>query len=278
MTGILTRAAPSLMERARRPSMATCAWRMAPSSRSERRSRRDRASACSTPGTVSSLRVSLRRIPDAKQVIDADGLALMPGIIDSHTHFDAQITWDPALRPSPALGVTTAVIGNCGFTAAPVSDDPEVRMEMVKIFTFFEEVPIKPFLDRLPWDWRTWSEYRASLSRNARTSCNIAGYVGHIAIRLAVMGMDAWDRAATSDEVARMCDLLEDALKAGALGMSSNLLDDDSQGRPIPSKVADDAEWSALIGLLGRYRGSQLQVTGMTTKPMPSSSHPTVGC
>lgn len=195
-----------------------------------------------------------------ERVVDATDCIVTPGFIEAHTHMDAVMWWQPSLDPLPGFGVTTAVIGNCGFTAAPVSDDPEVRMEMVKIFTFFEEVPIKPFLDRLPWDWKTWSEYRSSLDRNAKTACNIAGYVGHIAIRLAVMGMAAWERAATPAEVDRMCDLLEDALKAGALGMSSNLLDDDSKGRPIPSKVADDAEWTALIGVLARYKGSQLQV------------------
>jgi N-acyl-D-amino-acid deacylase len=190
---------------------------------------------------------------------DASDCVVTPGFIEAHTHMDAVMWWQPSLDPLPGFGVTTAVIGNCGFTAAPVSDDPEVRMEMVKIFTFFEEVPMQPFLDRLPWDWRTWSEYRRSLDKNARTSCNIAGYVGHIAIRLAVMGLDAWERAATPAEIERMCALLEDALKAGALGMSSNLLDDDSQGRPIVSKKADDAEWTALLAVLARHPGTQLQ-------------------
>ena len=209
-------------------------------------------------GSIAEIGESL--VAGGEREIDATDCIVTPGFIEAHTHMDAVMWWQPSLDPLPGFGVTTAVIGNCGFTAAPVSEDPEVRMEMVKIFTFFEEVPIKPFLDRLPWDWRTWSEYRASLDRNAKTSCNIAGYVGHIAIRLAVMGMAAWDRAGTPEEIDKMCDLLEDALKAGALGMSSNLLDDDSQGRPIPSKVADDAEWTALFGVLARYQGSQLQV------------------
>ncbi|MES2269950.1 MAG: amidohydrolase family protein [Pseudomonadota bacterium] len=198
--------------------------------------------------------------PAGERIVDATDCIVTPGFIEAHTHMDAVMWWQPSLDPLPGFGVTTAVIGNCGFTAAPVSDDPDVRMEMVKIFTFFEEVPIKPFLDRLPWDWRTWSEYKDSLDRNARTACNIAGYVGHIAIRLAVMGMAAWDRAATPDEIKQMCAHLEDALQAGALGMSSNLLDDDSEGRPIPSKMADDAEWTALFGVLARYKGTQLQV------------------
>lgn len=197
---------------------------------------------------------------EGERVVDASGCVVTPGFIEPHTHMDAVMWWQPSLDPLPGFGVTTAVIGNCGFTAAPVSDDPEVRLEMVKIFTFFEEVPIKPFLERLPWDWRTWSEYRKSAEEKCPAAANIAGYAGHIAIRLAVMGMDAWERAATSEERERMCDLLEDALKAGALGMSSNLMDHDSKDRPVPSLVADDAEWSALIGVLARYPGSQLQV------------------
>ncbi|MEP6784503.1 MAG: amidohydrolase family protein [Sphingomonadales bacterium] len=197
---------------------------------------------------------------NGERVVDATDCVVTPGFIEAHTHMDAVMWWQPSMDPLPGFGVTTAVIGNCGFTAAPVSEDPEVRMEMVKIFTFFEEVPIKPFLERLPWDWRSWSEYKNSVVSNAPTACNIAGYVGHIAIRLAVMGMSAWDRAATAAEIEKMCAMLEDGLQAGALGMSSNLLDDDSQGRPIPSKVADDAEWTALLGVLARYRGTQLQV------------------
>ncbi|MES2290802.1 MAG: amidohydrolase family protein [Pseudomonadota bacterium] len=197
---------------------------------------------------------------NGERIVDATDCIITPGFIEAHTHMDAVMWWQPSMDPLPGFGVTTAVIGNCGFTAAPVSNDPEVRMEMVKIFTFFEEVPIQPFLDRLPWDWSSWSEYKDSVDKNARTACNIAGYVGHIAIRLAAMGMDAWDRAATPEEIKKMCAMLEDGLQAGALGMSSNLLDDDSQGRPIPSKVADDAEWSALFGVLARYKGSQLQV------------------
>ncbi|RZF64752.1 D-aminoacylase [Sphingomonas populi] len=195
-----------------------------------------------------------------ERVVDAAGCIVSPGFIEPHTHMDAVMWWQPSLDPLPGYGVSTVVIGNCGFTAAPVHKDPEVRMEMVKIFSFFEEVAEKPFLEMLPWDWNTWSEYRASMEAKCKTSTNVAGYAGHIAIRLAVMGMAAWERAATPDEVRKMCALLEDAIDAGALGMSSNLMDHDSKDRPVPSLVADDAEWSALIGVLASRPGSQLQV------------------
>jgi N-acyl-D-amino-acid deacylase len=195
-----------------------------------------------------------------ERVVDASGCIVSPGFIEPHTHMDAVMWWQPSLDPLPGYGVSTVVIGNCGFTAAPIHADPQVRMEMVNIFSFFEEVPQKPFLEMLPWDWSTWSEYRKSMEANCKTSTNIAGYAGHIAIRLAVMGMDAWERVATPDEIRKMCALLEDAIDGGALGMSSNLMDHDSKDRPVPSLVADDAEWSALIGVLASRPGSQLQV------------------
>jgi N-acyl-D-aspartate/D-glutamate deacylase len=87
-----------------------------------------------------------------ERVIDAAGCYVTPGFIETHNHFDAPMWWMPTLDPMPGYGVTTSVNGNCGFSAAPVSDDPEVRLEMVKIFSFFEDIPIKPFVEVLPWD------------------------------------------------------------------------------------------------------------------------------
>ncbi len=168
--------------------------------------------------------------------------------------------WQPDLDPMPGYGVSTIVMGNCGFTAAPVSDDPEVRMEMINIFSFFEDIPEKPFVQNLPWDWRKWSEYKDSMVRRLDVPANYCAFVGHIAIRLAVMGMDAWTRVATPDEIKAMAEHLDDALQAGALGMSSNLLDHDGQNRPIPTLVADDAEFSALMDVLERYPGRPMQV------------------
>jgi N-acyl-D-aspartate/D-glutamate deacylase len=209
--------------------------------------------------TISEIGQNLEPAADEK-VVDASDCIVSPGFIEPHTHMDAVMWWQPSLDPLPGYGVTTVVIGNCGFTAAPVHEEREVQREMVKIFTFFEEVPEQPFFDLLPWDWRTWSEYSASIAKNCPTAANIAGYAGHIAIRLAAMGMDAWTRAATPEEIRKMCALLEDAIDAGALGMSSNLMDHDSQDRAVPSLVADDAEWSALIGVLASRPGTQLQV------------------
>ena len=112
----------------------------------------------------------------ATQVVDADGLALMPGIIDSHTHFDAQITWDPYVRPSPALGVTTAVIGNCGFTIAPCR--PAERDLTMRNLTQVEGMSLDVLRQGIEWGFETFPQYMAQLRRRG-SAVNIAAYVGH---------------------------------------------------------------------------------------------------
>jgi len=195
-----------------------------------------------------------------ERVIDAAGCYVTPGFIESHTHFDAPMWWQPDLDPLPGHGVTTIVSGNCGFSAAPVSKDPEARKEMVRIFSFFEDIPEAPFEQLLPWDWLKWSEYRKSVEAKIRLPANFSAYVGHIAIRVAVMGAAAWDRVATADEIAKMAELLDDALAAGALGLSDNMLDHDGNNRPIPTLVNDDAELTALFDVLERYPGATYQL------------------
>lgn len=194
------------------------------------------------------------------EVIDAAGCYVAPGFIETHTHFDANMWWQPDLDPLPGYGVTTTILGNCGFTAAPVSDDEAVRLEMVNIFSFFEDIPVAPFLDHLPWDWRTWPEYKESMTSKVKVPANYAAFVGHLAIRLVVMGLEAWERAATQEEIQKMCAMLDEALAAGALGMSSNLLDHDGQDRPVPTMLATDEEWEALFDVLAKYPGATLQV------------------
>jgi N-acyl-D-amino-acid deacylase len=199
--------------------------------------------------------------PDAGETVhDAAGCFVTPGFIESHTHFDATMWWAPEMDPLPGYGVTTTVMGNCGFSAAPVSSDPRIREEVINVFSFFEDIPAEPFRKALPWDWQRWSEYRRSLTANVRPAANYAAYVGHIPLRLAAMGAAAWDRAATSAEIGLMSELLEDALAAGAMGMSSNVMDHDAQGRPVPTLHADDAEWSSLFAVLARHPGTQFQV------------------
>jgi N-acyl-D-amino-acid deacylase len=193
-------------------------------------------------------------------IVDADGCYVTPGFIESHTHFDGIMWWQPDLDPLPGYGVTTTVMGNCGFALAPVPDDAAARAEVVKIFSFFEDIPEAPFFQNLPWDWKTWPEYKESMTRQVRVPANYGAYVGHIAIRLTVMGMEAWERAATAEEIAQMAELLGAALEAGALGLSSNLMDYDGDDRPVPTLHADDAEFRALLEVLAQHGGATLQV------------------
>ncbi len=210
-------------------------------------------------GVISEIAPGLQPRP-GETTYDAKGCFVAPGFIESHTHFDATMWWAPEMDPLPGYGVTTAVMGNCGFSAAPVSQDPAVKEEVIGVFSFFEDIPAAPFRKQLPWDWTRWSEYRRSLTRHVRPAANYAAYVGHIPLRLAAMGSAAWERAATAAEIGKMAELLEDALGAGAMGMSSNLMDHDARGRPVPTLKADDAEWTALFAVLARHPGAQFQV------------------
>ncbi len=200
-------------------------------------------------------------VPEGRErVVDASGCYVTPGFIEAHNHWDGAMWWSPNMEPLSAYGVTTSINGNCGFSAAPAPSDPLVREGIVDIFNFFEDIPEQAMLHMLPWDWRTWSEYKASLQRGVKVPVNFASFCGHIPLRLTVMGLDAWERAATPVEIDEMAGLLDDALAAGALGLSSNLLDYDKHDRPICSMLADDAEWAALMAVIARRPGATLQV------------------
>jgi len=184
-----------------------------------------------------------------KEVIDAGGLALMPGIIDNHTHYDAQITWDPQVSPSPTLGVTTAIIGNCGFTIAPCR--PADRELVMKNLTQVEGMSLEVLRQGIRWEFESIPQYFDMLERRG-CAINIAGFVGHSSVRTYVMGADAPRRAATPEEVARMRALVLDGMRAGAVGFASSTspAHNGDGGLPMPSRLADDAELRALVGAL----------------------------
>jgi N-acyl-D-aspartate/D-glutamate deacylase len=202
-----------------------------------------------------------RSLPvDAKRIIDADGLALMPGIIDSHTHFDAQVTWDPYLRPSPSLGVTTAVIGNCGFTIAPCR--PADRETTMRNLTQVEGMSLDVLRLGIRWDFETFAQYLAQLKRGG-SAVNLAAYVGHSSLRTWVMGGDAARREATSDEVEQMAALVREAMDAGAVGLASSTspAHNGEGGLPMPSRLAADAEHLALVEAMAHRGGGVYMVT-----------------
>jgi N-acyl-D-amino-acid deacylase len=207
-----------------------------------------------------------RLAESATQVVDADGLALMPGIIDSHTHFDAQITWDPYVRPSPALGVTTAVIGNCGFTIAPCR--PADRDITMRNLTHVEGMSLDVLRQGIDWGFETFPQYMAQLRRRG-SAVNIAAYIGHSSVRTYVMGKDASTRAATDDEIARMQKIVLDAMLSGAVGFASSTspAHNGEAGVPMPSRLAEDREMAALVNAMGESRRGVYMLTkgGHTT-------------
>lgn len=185
-----------------------------------------------------------------KKIVDADGLALMPGIVDNHTHYDAQITWDRSLSPSPGLGVTTAVIGNCGFTIAPCrAADRELVMRNL---TQVEGMSLDALRSGIRWDFESVPQYLDMLERRGAVP-NIAAFVGHSSVRTYVMGEAATERAATEEEIAAMRKLVLEAMRAGAVGFSTSTspAHNGAGGRPMPSRLADERELRALVGALG---------------------------
>ncbi len=196
----------------------------------------------------------------AQETIDATGLALMPGIIDSHTHFDAQITWDNSLRPSPSLGVTTAVIGNCGFTIAPCK--PEHRDLTMRNLTQVEGMSLDVLRSGIDWGFQTFPEYLAQLKRKGAV-LNTAAYIGHSSVRTYVMGEEAASRKATASEIAQMTDIVRDAMSVGAIGFatSTSPAHNGEGGKPMPSRLACDDEMMALTKAMGEQGKGVYMVT-----------------
>jgi N-acyl-D-aspartate/D-glutamate deacylase len=216
-----------------------------------------------TAGRLADVRVRDGRIAEiatnlesrGERVIDASGTVVAPGFIDSHTHYDATIFWDPICDPMPQHGVTTIVAGNCSLGLAPMRQKD--RIEQIDIYSYIEDMPFDVLSKVIPWDWESFGEYARALSKH-ELGLNMLTFVGHSQIRSYVMGEAAWERAATADEIEAMAAELDRALEAGALGLSFSLFDKDRKGRPVPSCLADEAELEALFATLGA-RGARFQ-------------------
>jgi N-acyl-D-aspartate/D-glutamate deacylase len=191
---------------------------------------------------------------EARETVDAQGRVVAPGFIDPHTHFDVQLLWDGAARPSLEHGVTTVVPGNCSLSLAPLKAAD--RRSVVGMFQQIEEMPPEAFTTAFERTWEDFAGYRAAIEKNL--SVNVAPLVGHSVIRLWVMGSASQERAATPDEIAAMQRLLRDCLEAGAIGLSTSFVDMDEHGRPVPSRFAQFEELDALCAVLGEY-GRMLQ-------------------
>ncbi len=204
---------------------------------------------------------------EAATVIDATGRVVTPGFIDVHTHFDAQVFWDGDLTPSPLHGVTTALAGNCGFTIAPLSDDPRDGDYLMRMLARVEGMPLEALRLGVPWNWRSTAEYFEQL--DGRLGINAGFMTGHSAIRRVVMGEEAVGRPATDDEVDRMRRLLRESLEAGALGFSSSWArtHNDADGHMVPSRYATHEEIVELCRVTGEFPGTSLEFIPMVGGP-----------
>jgi N-acyl-D-aspartate/D-glutamate deacylase len=186
---------------------------------------------------------------DAPEIADAGGLAMMPGIIDLHTHYDAQVTWDPTLSPSPSLGVTTAIMGNCGFGIVP----PHLRDLIMRNLAVVEGMDLDALRAGIDWRFQSFAEYMTML-RERGPYMNLGVLVGHSAVRTAVMGEDASLRKEpTAAELAEMKRLVAEAMDQGAIGMGASYSLNHSGwgGVPMPSTISDFSEFEALVGAMG---------------------------
>ena len=193
----------------------------------------------------------------AERTIDAAGLMLTPGFVDPHTHYDAQLFWDPLATPSNVHGVTSVIGGNCGFTLAPVhaQDADYLRRMMAKV----EGMPLAALEHGVPWSWETFAEYLDALDGNV--GVNAGFLVGHCAIRRYVMGEEAVGREANDDEVAAMVRELHTAIEAGGLGFSTTLskTHSDGDGQPVASRWASTDEVLALCAAVKDHEGTTLE-------------------
>lgn len=194
--------------------------------------------------------VKVGRVNEAAQTtVDASGQVVAPGFIDPHTHFDAQLLWDGAAKPAIEHGVTTIVPGNCSLSLAPLK--AEHRMKLVGMFNQIEEMPHKAFAEGVEWNWETFDEFVARIGKDL--DINVAPLVGHSVLRLWVMGDDSMKRTATEAETQAMCDLLDQCLNAGAIGLSSSFVDMDERLQPVPSRYAGTVELDALCSVLSQH-------------------------
>lgn len=201
-----------------------------------------------------------------RREVDAAGLVVAPGFIDPHTHYDAQLTWDPLASCSSWHGVTTVVTGNCGFTIAPCR--PQDRPTLMQMLELVEGMSLEAMERGIRWGFESFAEYLAALDR-AGLWVNVAALVGHSAVRQYVMGPAAWERAATAAEVEAMAALVREAMAAGAVGLSSsaNANHVGVQGRPVPSRLADEGELTRLARAMGETGRGVLEVTIGGTRP-----------
>jgi N-acyl-D-aspartate/D-glutamate deacylase len=205
--------------------------------------------------------VSVGEVPsDGAREVDLDGLVLAPGFVDIHTHYDAQVLWDPDLTPSCWHGVTTVVMGNCGFGIAPTR--PEHRGTIARTLENVEGMSVEALEAGIPWTFETFPEYLDTLEARPKR-LNVGAMIGHTPLRLYVLGDEATERAATDDETDRMRAIVADALAAGAVGFATSKSPTHSgaEGKPVPSRLAETEEVFRIAEALRDAGHGVMQIT-----------------
>ena len=195
----------------------------------------------------------------ADETIDAEGMIVAPGFIDGHTHMDAQVAWDPAGTCSCWHGVTSVVMGNCGFALAPCK--PEAREWFAECLEAVEDIPKNAMVAGIDWRWETFPEYLDAVGSFPK-AINYAAYIGHSALRMYAMGERALDREADEDDLEFMADLVQEALLAGAVGLSSSRATTHIRpdGGPVASRIANWAEIAHLVHAMAELNAGIFQV------------------
>ncbi|MBX3285736.1 MAG: amidohydrolase family protein [Acidimicrobiales bacterium] len=216
------------------------------------------------PGVVADVGIRGDRIvavgqidEDAASVVDATGLLVIPGVIDPHTHYDAQLFWDPAASPSNIHGVTTVIGGNCGFTLAPLR--PEDAAYTREMMASVEGMSVAALEEGVPWNWESFADYLDRLEGNV--GVNAGFLVGHCALRRYVMGADAVGSEASAEQLDEMRRVLAASLQAGGLGFSTTLsrTHSDGDGQPVASRWSTPDEVLALCAVVGEHAGTTLE-------------------
>lgn len=195
---------------------------------------------------------------DADEFIDADGLIVSPGFIDIHTHYDAQLLWDPTASPSPYHGVTTIIGGLCGFTLAPITSD--ATDYLIRMLARVEDIPLAALHAGVHCDWTTTAQYRARLA--GRVAVNAGFLAGHSTIRRVVMGERGLSERARPEDIHAMKKLLRQSISQGALGFSTShsTSHSDHNGNPVPSRAASFEEFIALSEVCREFEGTHVEI------------------
>lgn len=210
-------------------------------------------------GRIDFVRRSGELEPDSagREVVEGEGLILTPGFVDPHTHYDAQLGWDPTASPSNLHGVTTVIGGNCGFSIAPLGDsDADYTRRMMSVV---EGMPLEALEQGLDWSWRSFGSWLDGL--DGATAVNAGFLVGHCALRRSIMGDRAVVEEASEAEVKQMAALLRESIEAGGLGLSSSrsFTHRDGDGEPVPSRAASEDELLSLCDVTGELEGTTLE-------------------